>query len=70
MTVPRLDYDHFLPNLSQLSTELLNKRPYPPQRDIILHVGRSRVRFVMRLLDFPIDLILPAALWPWGRLSL
>jgi hypothetical protein len=29
-----------------------------------LKVGRSRVRFSMRSLDFSIDLILPAALWP------
>jgi hypothetical protein len=36
----------------------------------MLQSGRSRVQFPMRSLDFLTDLILPAALKPWGRLSL
>jgi hypothetical protein len=32
--------------------------------------GRSRVRFPMLSLEYFIDIILPIALWLWGRLSL
>jgi hypothetical protein len=39
-------------------------------RGTMLQVIRSRVQFLMRSLDFSVDLILPAALWPWGQLSL
>jgi len=35
-----------------------------------LQPGRSRVLFPMVALEFFIDVILPAALWPWGWLSL
>jgi hypothetical protein len=36
----------------------------------MLQAGSSQVRFLMRSLDFSVDLNLSAALWPWGQLNL
>jgi len=36
----------------------------------VLQIGSSLVRFQMVSLEFFLDIILPIALWLWGRLSL
>jgi hypothetical protein len=36
----------------------------------MLQAGTLRFRFPMRSLHFSIDLTIPVAIWPWGRLSL
>jgi hypothetical protein len=53
-----------------LSLLLLGARGNVVGRGTMLQAGSSRARFPMRLLDFSVDVILPAAPWPWGRPSL
>jgi hypothetical protein len=36
----------------------------------MLQAGKSRIRFPTGSLDHSVDLILPAAIWLWGRLGL
>jgi hypothetical protein len=37
---------------------------------LMLHAGRSQVRFTVASLEFFIDIVLMAALWPWDQVSI
>jgi hypothetical protein len=58
----------FIINLS-CNRSMLGARGKVDGWGTMLQAGRSVVRFPMRSLDFLIDLILLASLWPWGRLN-
>ena len=49
---------------------LLDKNPVLGHSFTALQTGRSQVRFPMVSLEFFIDIILPATIWPWSRICL
>jgi hypothetical protein len=59
----------FIEVFTYLKSVKLEARGSVVGRGTMLQAGRSRVQVPMRWI-FSIYLILPAALWPWSRLSL
>jgi len=56
--------------LTMLTVQAVFEIPGLPPTSTALQAGKSRVRFPLVSLEFFIDIILPAAVWPWGFLSL
>jgi len=61
---------HVLPDILISDDQALGARSSAVGWGTALQVGRSRVRFPVVSLEFFIDIILLAALWAWGWLSL
>ena len=64
MLPPAFHVLHFAPFLRLNSLRLAGVRDGPVGRGTALQAGRSWVRFPIVLLEFFIDIVLPAALWP------
>jgi len=57
------------PHLSGVSIKSVGDTGHAVAKLVEAQDGRLQFRFPMVILEFFIDLILSATLWPWGRLS-